>query len=990
MNVPNDRIGFSKLPENVQQRMDPSLANKYQMGGSVMQRPLFRQMGGPTDMMPQDMMPPPPMGGAPMAPPPMDPAMEAQLMEAENMGAQTGEQIGAQFSQDMMMNLEGAEDYQSLIDGIRGNQLPIDARYQELAGYVGEQDAMATPESVLALTQPTIMMTEEGAMDSGIGELMQGIASDVPMQGPMDEGVGALMAAGAGNTPPVNFRNGGPVEVRGYAGKLPGSSDVRPGGGSRIMAQAERDVSDYEKYFSGGLDQEARAAALAEQNEMAKAQMLFDIAGTALNFAGNTQGNTIAERLASAASQTQLTDKIGARSAGILTAKQAQASEERQLRMAARDASLNQAQTDEATRATIAAASAKEGGEKSIKGVPISIWKTLDKATQDRLLYGKEGTVNGVPLSIYTKLPASEKRVILGVQAKEANNIKGVPTDVFNKLSVSDQNRLLLGDPQGVNGVPRDIYDNLSDTEKKNVLGTTDGPVKGIPAKVFDALSDTQKSQVLLGDPQGVNGIPMSIYEGLSDTEKKSVLGLAKDVKGIPMSIYETLNTNQKERVLLGDPQGINGVPRDIYNKLSAMAKKKVLGISDDPIKGLPREVFDKLSVKDQNRFILGDPQGVKGIPRDIYDALSADAQALIVDPAAQSALEVEVKKAQEDREAKRPYTKVINNRLVRIDPAKPENEQITVLTDLSDAESVFGNSPRAKAATIVSNEGLLAKYATGTLDKTVDGLSAAEMETAFQIYTGPVSKTYNEALKRDVITPGLPLNQAQIKALQDRKAMGDLSLPTGVYFPADDIEQEANKLLGTSTERTDIPLADQLKVPSNVAFGSVAFLKNLGNIGLEVLQLPAIFDETKNAADAVKSLNQEFETIYLAAQEIRDSVFQGKKLENLTPDPVKFFTGPDASRSKALILYKRLVREITRIENSIENPEVFLTETGTGSVGTKRERLPKLRDLRDGYALLAKIDMAARGLDPEDVERSQRQLQLIRDLNEASGIIED
>jgi len=348
MNVPNDRIGFSKLPENVQQRMDPSLANKYQMGGSVMQRPLFRQMGGPTDMMPQDMMPPPPMGGAPMAPPmggpQIDPAMEAQLMEAENMGAQTGEQIGAQFSQDMMMNLEGAEDYQSLIDGIRGNQLPIDARYQELAGYVGEQDAMATPESVLALTQPTIMMTEEGAMDSGIGELMQGIASDVPMQGPMDEGVGALMAAGAGNTPPVNFRNGGPVEVRGYSN----GAAVSSGGGAplSVSEQAKLNAPAYQAYLSSAMDSEARAAALAEQNEMAKAQMLFDIAGTALNFAGNTQGNTIAERLASAASQTQLTDKIGARSAGILDTKLAQAAEDRQLRMAGLQAGLGAAQTE--------------------------------------------------------------------------------------------------------------------------------------------------------------------------------------------------------------------------------------------------------------------------------------------------------------------------------------------------------------------------------------------------------------------------------------------------------------------------------------------------------------------------------------------------------------------------------------------------------------------------------------------------------------------
>ena len=350
MNVPNRYKGFSQLPENVQQRMDPSLAKKYQMGGSVMQRPLFRQLGGPAQMTPQDMMPPPaqmagpPMPPPPMAPPPMDPMAE-QMMAAESMG----ESAGANVADAMMMQIDGAQDYESLIDGIRGNELPLDARYQELAGLVGEADAMATPESVLALTQPTIMMTEQGAMDSGIGELMQGIAGDVEMSGPMDDGVGSLMAAGAGNTPPVNFRNGGPVEVRGYQA----AGEVKPGGGaplSGVIGQAQADAPAYQKYFAGAMDSEARAAQLEEQKKMAQAQMLFDVAGTALAFAGNTEGNTVAERLANAASQTQLTDKIGARSASVLSAKQAQQAEDRQLRMAGLTASLTQAQKDEAAK----------------------------------------------------------------------------------------------------------------------------------------------------------------------------------------------------------------------------------------------------------------------------------------------------------------------------------------------------------------------------------------------------------------------------------------------------------------------------------------------------------------------------------------------------------------------------------------------------------------------------------------------------------------
>ena len=34
--VPNKFKGFSKLPENVQQKMDPKLAQEYEYGGSVM------------------------------------------------------------------------------------------------------------------------------------------------------------------------------------------------------------------------------------------------------------------------------------------------------------------------------------------------------------------------------------------------------------------------------------------------------------------------------------------------------------------------------------------------------------------------------------------------------------------------------------------------------------------------------------------------------------------------------------------------------------------------------------------------------------------------------------------------------------------------------------------------------------------------------------------------------------------------------------------
>ena len=59
--------------------------------------------------------------------------------------------------------------------------MPLEARRDELAGYVGEGDADQTPESVLAMVQPVIMMTEEGAMNSGIGNLMRQLTGDIDM-----------------------------------------------------------------------------------------------------------------------------------------------------------------------------------------------------------------------------------------------------------------------------------------------------------------------------------------------------------------------------------------------------------------------------------------------------------------------------------------------------------------------------------------------------------------------------------------------------------------------------------------------------------------------------------------------------------------------------------------------------------------------------------------------------------------------------------------
>ena len=141
-------------------------------------------------MMQEGMVDPAMMQGGPLNP------AEAELA-GDILGArEEGEQLGLDYLAQTMDGIDSASNTEELINSIRGKAQPLEARVQELATFVGEEDAMRTPESVLTMVQPVIMMTEEGAIDTGIGELMQGVMGDTEMSADMGQGVGALMAQG--------------------------------------------------------------------------------------------------------------------------------------------------------------------------------------------------------------------------------------------------------------------------------------------------------------------------------------------------------------------------------------------------------------------------------------------------------------------------------------------------------------------------------------------------------------------------------------------------------------------------------------------------------------------------------------------------------------------------------------------------------------------------------------------------------------------------
>jgi hypothetical protein len=285
------------------------------MNRSLMQRQMFAYGGDVKKMQ---------MGGEPMAALSAAPAdmsgIAGMLSQAEQSTAQGTEQLGAEYAQNMMTGIEGAEDFKSMIDSIRGNDMPMQARYEELAGYVGPQDAQQTPESVLAMVQPTIMMTEEGAMGSGIGDLMQGIAGSVEMETAggqptaMGQGVGSMLMAGA-QEPVQAFRNGGVVKKYnvggvasandpalhevfyaanvlkpGYGGQapIPGTMPQKSGINFTVP-QTPSLESLYDKSLP--LYQKIMSQSDSDKN-LSKSQILFDVARRALAFAGGVSPDT--------------------------------------------------------------------------------------------------------------------------------------------------------------------------------------------------------------------------------------------------------------------------------------------------------------------------------------------------------------------------------------------------------------------------------------------------------------------------------------------------------------------------------------------------------------------------------------------------------------------------------------------------------------------------------------------------------------------------
>ena len=404
---------------------------------NVYKRPLFMQQGGAPRMpvptppaamrpatAPSGAMPPMRPASAPMGAPGAPPRPPAQDVAG----------IASMVSQKGQMELDQAQGPEQIINAFRGNQKPLEARYQELAQYVGPQDATATPLSVLTMVQPSLMMTAQGASESGIGELMANVASGVDMESApgqpnrMGQGLGNLMMSNQAPQP-AGMAQGGVV------GKF-------AKGGSALKDYYNEDLATFQEIM----------APTQQDRDASKRQLFFDIAQRGLAMAGGAGGTgNVASQLANVF-QT-LPQTYSAQQAELRKGEQG-------ARNAALQSAAGRVQGDREQTAKIAAKQAEMAEEFRLKGLEMNQEFIYDMTVENAKARNKglefEGVIavdsNGKPISdggiFNMKDPADVRRMQQFQAGRQDVTFSELPkfSDLSSSGTAPDIKRLKLVD----------------------------------------------------------------------------------------------------------------------------------------------------------------------------------------------------------------------------------------------------------------------------------------------------------------------------------------------------------------------------------------------------------------------------------------------------------------------------------------------------------------------------------------------------------------
>ena len=556
------------------------------MGRGVIPKPM--QAGGmmppQAEMMappPAAMMPPPPPPQEAMMPPPPPPQEEMMgvggLQEESGMDPAMLEQFMAAAAQNFG-DLETAEDYEDMINRLRGDQMPIAGRRQELAEFVGPEDAQITPESVLAMVQPVIMLNE-AEVDQGIGGLAQEQMME-PVTGDMAGGIMSTVAGVEEAPAPVNFRQGGVVQR---------FADANPRVAGDLSGILESDLGksfqERRDLYNALIPPVYGAEDLAEQKRLTEGNMFFDIARAGLALAQpGKRSESLAQSIARAAQDSKVFENLGARSQQMRDLELKGKLEDRKIDIAA----LSAAEAEEAARL-------KAESDARLKGMKFQSGLVT--------IFDPEG--NPVPGYIDTKVP--ELAIAQFGKAGYTAKIIG-SAESAGKVSIINLTR--KAGPLELEGVtyPAEIAVDASNTQEIQklidngylkagaVTGSTGKPSFqnfGSPAggsTVFNGQTYDQSTTIDINDP---NNLPLIkhltskgwVEQGLLDFDTQ------KTAKQNLNNLFPGSTDVERFQFAVGDPELVN-----LYasGELDKIADYKGSGFSGGQVSGFLTQMMQE------------------------------------------------------------------------------------------------------------------------------------------------------------------------------------------------------------------------------------------------------------------------------------------------------------------------------------------------------------------------------------------------------------
>ena len=71
--------------------------------------------------------------------------------------------------------------------------------------------------------------------------------------------------------------------------------------------------------------------------------------------------------------------------------------------------------------------------DKNVKGLPTQFFLKLDKAGQQKLIFGTE-KVKNIPKPIFDALTKNEQDIIMGIKPNKEQTVKGIPKSIFESF----------------------------------------------------------------------------------------------------------------------------------------------------------------------------------------------------------------------------------------------------------------------------------------------------------------------------------------------------------------------------------------------------------------------------------------------------------------------------------------------------------------------------------------------------------------------------